>query len=126
MPYDERLAARVRAAIGRPEVAEKKMFGGLCVLVNGNMAAGVVGDGLVVRLGTARGPEAARRAHARACDFTGTPMKSIVMVDAAGLRTRRAARGVGARRARLRGLVAAAALTTRPRAVRWCRARAAR
>jgi TfoX N-terminal domain len=51
MAYDQGLASRIREAIGdRSGLAEKQMFGGLAFLVHGNMACGVRGDDLVVRL----------------------------------------------------------------------------
>lgn len=50
MAYDEDLAERVRAAMGTTTFTEIKMFGGLCFTVGGNMAVGLVGDDLMVRL----------------------------------------------------------------------------
>lgn len=51
MAYDEGLAARVRKALaGQSDIVEKKMFGGLCFMKNGNMCGGVHGDELIVRL----------------------------------------------------------------------------
>jgi hypothetical protein len=51
MAYDEGLATRIRDAIGdRPGLAEKQMFGGLAFPVHGNMACGVRGEDLIVRL----------------------------------------------------------------------------
>jgi hypothetical protein len=51
MAYDEGLATRIRDAIGdRPGLAEKQMFGGLAFPVQGNMACGVRGEDLIVRL----------------------------------------------------------------------------
>jgi len=51
MAYDEGLATRIREAIGnRSGLAEKQMLGGLAFLVHGNMACGVRGDDLIVRL----------------------------------------------------------------------------
>jgi hypothetical protein len=51
MAYDEGLATRVRDVIGgQPGLAEKKMFGGLAFLLYGNMACGVRGDDLIVRV----------------------------------------------------------------------------
>ena len=51
MAYDEELAERVRASLAHvPGVAEIKMFGGLCYTVGGNMAVGVNGEDLLVRL----------------------------------------------------------------------------
>jgi len=52
MAFDERLAERVRVALdGVEDVAELKMFGGLCHTVHGNMAVGVIREDLLVRLG---------------------------------------------------------------------------
>lgn len=77
---------RVRVALeDRDDVVEKKMFGGLCFMVAGSMACGVMGDDLMARVG-ADGYEAALgRPHARVMDFTGRPLRGFVVVDAAGL-----------------------------------------
>lgn len=48
MTYDDTLAARVRDAV--PDLAEKKVFGGLAFLLHGNLAVGVHGDELIVRV----------------------------------------------------------------------------
>ena len=51
MAYDEGLATRVREVLGdRPGLVEKQMFGGLAFLVHGNMACGVRGEDLIVRV----------------------------------------------------------------------------
>jgi hypothetical protein len=51
MAYDEGLAARVREAIAvRAEVTERKMFGGIAWMLSGNMAVGVRGEELIVRV----------------------------------------------------------------------------
>ena len=51
MAYDERLAQRIRQTFGtRPDVAERKMFGGLTFLCDGRMCCGVVGADLMVRV----------------------------------------------------------------------------
>ncbi|HSR66502.1 MAG TPA: TfoX/Sxy family protein [Acidobacteriota bacterium] len=86
MPYDQRLAERVRWFLReRPGVSERKMFGGLCFMVNGHMCCGVAGEDLVLRLGEERAAEALERPHARPLDFTGRPMKSMIYVSLAGL-----------------------------------------
>jgi TfoX/Sxy family transcriptional regulator of competence genes len=55
MAYDEALAARVRARLaGERGLAERRMFGGLCFLVNGHMCAGIV-DPPGIANGTALG-----------------------------------------------------------------------
>lgn len=94
MPYDERLAERIRAVLAdRDDVVEKKMFGGLTFMVAGHMCCGVLRDELVVRLGADAGPEAADEPYARTLDFTGRPMPGLVMVEPDGVRTEAALRG---------------------------------
>jgi TfoX/Sxy family transcriptional regulator of competence genes len=88
MAYDESLADRVRAALaGTPGLREKRMFGGLCFLVRGNMACGIVRDTLMVRVGPDGYAAALAEPHAREMDFTGRPLRGMVYVDAAGVRT---------------------------------------
>jgi hypothetical protein len=51
MAYDEKLAERIRAALaGERGVDEIKMMGGLCFMVGGHMALGIVGEELMVRV----------------------------------------------------------------------------
>ena len=86
MAYDEGLATRVRESIGdEPGLVEKKMFGGVGFLIDGNMAVGILGDDLVVRVGPERYAAALERPYARVFDITGRAMTGWVMVDAAGL-----------------------------------------
>jgi TfoX/Sxy family transcriptional regulator of competence genes len=89
MAYDEKLAARLRAAFGgREGVEEKKMFGGLAFLVGGSMACGVVGEDLMVRVGADGHDDALKRPHTRPMDFTGKPMRGFVYVAPDGAATR--------------------------------------
>jgi TfoX/Sxy family transcriptional regulator of competence genes len=60
------------------------MFGGLAFMLAGNMAVGVSGDELMVRVGAEGADEALEQPHARVFDMRGRPMKSWVMVSAAG------------------------------------------
>jgi hypothetical protein len=86
MAYDEGLAERLRETlVDEPGLAERKMFGGLACLIDGNMAVGIIGDDLIVRLAPADYEAALERPHARVFDFTGRPMKGWIVVDAAGL-----------------------------------------
>jgi TfoX/Sxy family transcriptional regulator of competence genes len=84
--FDEQLADRVRVVLGAEQgVTERKMFGGLAFMVNGNMACGIMKDELMLRLG-AEGADAAReRPHVRQMDFTGRPMTGMVYVGRGGL-----------------------------------------
>jgi TfoX/Sxy family transcriptional regulator of competence genes len=90
MPYDERLAERVRDVLApHDEVTERRMFGGLAFMVAGKMCCGVIGDTLMVRVGPAYHEAALRRRHVRVMDFTGRPSTGMVYVDPPGLATRR-------------------------------------
>lgn len=87
MAYSEELAGRVREVIDvRPGVSERKMFGGIAWMVNGNMACGVIGEDLMVRLehGEAEAAQAAEP-HVGPMEFTGRPMRGFVTVDSEGI-----------------------------------------
>jgi len=90
VPYDEKLADRIRIAL-RPRrgLSERKMFGGLAFLLRGHMLCGVVGADLMVRVGAAAYEESLARPHAREMDFSGRPMKGLVYVAPPGVRTSR-------------------------------------
>lgn len=86
MAYDEGLAERVRDVVGDdPGIEERKMFGGLAVLLHGHMACGVLGDELMVRVGPEAWEAALAQPHAREMDFTGRSMKGMVYVGGAGI-----------------------------------------
>ena len=85
MAYDEALAERTRDALtGRESVSERKMFGGLAFMVGGNMACGVIGEDLMVRLEAEDAERALSEKHTRPMDFTGRPMKGFLYVAPAG------------------------------------------
>ncbi|MFI8965592.1 TfoX/Sxy family protein [Streptomyces sp. NPDC053493] len=86
MAYDEGLAERIRGHLGPdPEVTEKRMFGGIAFFWRGNMAVGVTGDDLMVRVGPDATAEALARPGARIFDMTGRPMRGWVVVDASAV-----------------------------------------
>ena len=86
MAFDETLAIRVRKAIGtRAGVVEKKMFGGVAFLLNGNMSVGLHGKELVVRLDPAQGEHALSEPNVRRFDITGRPMKGWILVAPSGV-----------------------------------------
>jgi TfoX/Sxy family transcriptional regulator of competence genes len=86
MAYDLGLADRIRMVLGRlGSFSERKMFGGLCFLVNGRMCCGIVKRDLMLRLTPEMAATALREPHTRPMDFTGKPMKSMIYVDAAGI-----------------------------------------
>jgi TfoX/Sxy family transcriptional regulator of competence genes len=81
MAYDEGLADRVRDALAlRADLSERKMFGGIAFMLGGNMAVGVIGEELMVRLGPADAERALGEAHVRPMDFTGRPARGMVFV----------------------------------------------
>ena len=86
MPYDEGLAHRVREALsGRSDLSERKMFGGLCFMLGGNMCAGIVGDELMLRTGPDAYEATLAREHVREMDFTGRSLKGMVYVGVDGI-----------------------------------------
>ncbi len=88
MAYDEELAGRARALLdARPDLVERKMFGGIAFMLGGNMACGVLGDELIVRLPAEEGEAALAEPGVRPFDFTGRPMKGFVVVSSAVLET---------------------------------------
>ena len=88
MAYDEALADRIRDLLAaRAEVSERKMFGGIAWMVAGNMACGVLGDELIVRLAPEEADKALAEPHTREFDFTGRPMRNIVMVGPEAIAT---------------------------------------
>ena len=85
MAYDEGVAQRVREMMEDiPGVTEKKMFGGIAFMVNGNMCSGVVNTELMMRVGPDGYDDALQQPHAREMDFTGKPMKGFVYVGEKG------------------------------------------
>lgn len=86
MPYSESLARRIRDLLVRKlNIEERKMFGCLCLLLNGNALAGVWKDRLIARLGPAHYEEAMMEPHVRAFDITGKPMRNWVAVGPEGV-----------------------------------------
>lgn len=87
MAYDEGLAQRIRENLEdvHDPWEEKRMFGGLCFMVRGHMAFGIVGDELMVRVGAERWQAALARPHAREMDFTGRSLKGMVYASPQGL-----------------------------------------
>jgi TfoX/Sxy family transcriptional regulator of competence genes len=63
-------------------VSERKMFGGIAFMVAGNMACGILGDELIVRVGTDDADRALAEDGVREFDFTGKPVRSTVFVSA--------------------------------------------
>lgn len=89
MAYDDMLAARLRAEIGQlPGMVEKKMFGGIGFILNGNMAVGVLGSDLLVRVSPGDFEVVLRQPNASIMDNFGRTMKGWIKVAPAGMKSR--------------------------------------
>jgi len=86
MAFNEVLAERIRKALRRRKgIEEKKMFGCICFLLDGNALAGVWKNRLIARLGLDEGEAALREPHVRVFDITGRPMRKWVAVEPGGV-----------------------------------------
>jgi TfoX/Sxy family transcriptional regulator of competence genes len=91
MPYNQQLAERLRQKlVPTVQVDEKKMFGGIAFMLNGNMLVGVIKDAMIVRVGPDGHAAALKQPGARPFDLTGKPMSGWVMVSKKGYDTDRA------------------------------------
>jgi TfoX/Sxy family transcriptional regulator of competence genes len=91
MSYNEKLADRTREIISltHKKVEEKRMFGGLCFMVNDKMCVGVEKERLMVRLDAAKYEEVIEKDGCKPMDFTGKIMKGYVFVDIDALNTKK-------------------------------------
>ena len=88
MAFDEKLADRIRKVLVRREgVSERKMFGGIAFMIQGNMCCGVIKNDLMLRLGDADAARALEEPFTREMDFTGRPMRSMIYVGHEGHET---------------------------------------
>lgn len=87
MAYNLKLAERIRSQLDGVPFVEKKMFGGVGFLLNGNMACGVNKDDLIVRVDPEKHNALLKKPHVRPFDMTGRPMKGWLLVEAAGVKT---------------------------------------
>lgn len=86
MAFDEQLADRVRKQLRKQKgLSEKRMFGGVAFLLNGNMCCGIHKRDLIVRLGVDQAEGALAKPHTRVFDLTGRALKGWVTVKPAGL-----------------------------------------
>ncbi|HEY7177244.1 MAG TPA: TfoX/Sxy family protein [Micromonosporaceae bacterium] len=86
MAYDEELADRVRSMLGGTRgVTEKRMFGGLAMLLNGNMAVVIRGKGgLMVRVDPDQYESVQVEAGAAPAVMRGRPMRGWITVESEG------------------------------------------
>lgn len=91
MAYNEKLADRTREIIAHTHknVEEKRMFGGLCFMVNEKMCVGVEKERLMVRLNPDIYETVIEKEGCAPMDFTGRIMRGYVFVDINALNTKR-------------------------------------
>jgi len=88
MPYNKDLEARIQKIVSSwKNTDSKKMFGGICHLLDGNMFCGVYKDFLILRLGEDKAGEALKLPFVKLFDITGKPMKGWVMVQEQGFKS---------------------------------------
>lgn len=87
MAYDELLADRIRQNLKEKKAAfeEKKMFGGICFMVNDKMCIGVIKNNLMARIDPEYESQFLKDTGARPMDFASHPMKGYIYVDPIGI-----------------------------------------
>ena len=86
MAYSEELAQRIRDLVApRDGVTERKMFGGIAWMIGGNMACGVIGEDLLVRLGREDAERILAEPHVGLMQMGERTMRGFFTVDAAGI-----------------------------------------
>ena len=86
MAFSESLAERIRQRLARRnKIEERKMFGGVGFLLNGNMLVGVWKESLIVRLDPDEYEDALKEPHVQEFDITGRAMKGWVLVAPEGV-----------------------------------------
>jgi TfoX/Sxy family transcriptional regulator of competence genes len=91
MAYDQELANRIRELVSNePGITEKRMFGGLAFLINGNMSVSVSSQGgLLLRVDPEQTDALAAEAHAEPFVMRGKAMQGWLRVPPEGVRTKR-------------------------------------
>lgn len=90
MAYDDDLVVKVREAlIDQPQIEEKKMFGGMCFMVNGKMCICVRDDNLLCRIGPENMDSELEKGNCREMIHGGRTMKGFIFVDQYGYKNRK-------------------------------------
>lgn len=91
MAYDEKMVDKIRDIISQTytDIEEKKMFGGLCFMVNGKMFMGVRTERVMVRLDPALYEEVLEKEGCHPMNFTGRSIKGFVYVDIEAVNTKK-------------------------------------
>lgn len=89
MAYNLKLAERIRTEMKGLPVIEKKMFGGVGYMLNGNMACGILGEDMIVRVNIEEYEKLLKRAHVKIFTMKNgpRPMKGWLMVEPEGYKT---------------------------------------
>ncbi len=88
MAFDDKLADRIRKQLaGQAGVIEKRMFGGVGFMLNGNLCRGVHKQAMIVRVAPEDTEAALRKPHTRMFDLSGRPMMGWVLVEPEGVQT---------------------------------------
>ena len=88
MAYNHEIADDIRGLIGsHPGLTEKEMFGGIAFMIDGNMAVGVSGDELMVRVGKDAHDEMMALPGATTFDKSARPMRGWLNVTSEGFQT---------------------------------------
>ena len=89
MPYDEKLAERIRRVLnGRRDIVEKKMMGGLAFTIGGGMCCYLSRKGyFLLRVTPEVREQTLAMAHVKPTDFAGRRMSGFVLIEPDGIRT---------------------------------------
>ena len=87
MAYNEHLGDRIEQILKDKKAPyyTKKMFGGLCFMVDEKMCLGIVKDELMARIGTDAYEDALQKEHCKEMNFTGRAMKGYVFIEGEGI-----------------------------------------
>lgn len=89
MPYDDKLAERLKKIVGdNPYMEEKKMFGGIGWMLSGNMCVGIYKEWLIIRVGVDVAETLLAKKDVEPMDITGKPMKGWAKIAPAAIKTK--------------------------------------
>ena len=87
---DDALAERIRPLLAdRDGYSERRMFGGVCFMIGGNMCVGTWKEALIVRIDRKERDSVLAMPHTRPADMNGRVMKGWALVEPAGIRSDR-------------------------------------
>ena len=121
--YDETLASRIRDIVqDEPGLTEKRMFGGLAFLINGNMAVSASGQGgMLLRVDPTDTATLVERPEASRFEMRGREMDGWLRIDPTGLATKRQLKSWGVSGRQLCPVAAGQVKSLQPANIRFCR-----